>query len=449
MITSHPLYQAKPRRLKIFKLNSFNKIFDLAKVNKMNIVGMDMIVPKSEIFKVRKKINWDEFIEKVRYVVEDVKKRGDIALIEYTEKFDGVRQKYLKVPKEEIDSAYDEIDDELIDALEIAKENIERFHSITAVDKDIKIDFGDCILGKRYTPIESVGVYIPGGNRSYPSTALMAGIPAKIAGVNRLVACSPPNRYGKINPLTLVACDIAGFDEIYVVGGAQAISAMAYGTETIKPVEKIVGPGNVYVTAAKLLVQKDVAIDMPAGPSEIVIIADETPKAEFVAFDCLAQLEHDPLALAIVLTTSNSLAEDVERIAKNENFSENLKIAVVKSLDEALEISNTIAPEHLSIMCKNAEKYLEKVKHAGSVFLGEYSPVACGDYASGTNHILPTSGYARIYSGLSVETFMKHITYQMLTKSALNRICDAVIKLANAEGFKLHAKSVELRIREE
>jgi len=411
-----------------------------------------MIIKKVDVLNVRKKIDWDLYIEKVKPIVEEVKKRGDEALIEFTMKFDGVKQRYLKVPKEEIDHAYDIVEDDVIDALEIARENIERFHSITAVDRDIKIDFGDCILGKKYTPIESVGVYIPGGKASYPSTALMAGIPAKIAGVGRLIACTPPNKDGCVNPLTLVACDLAGFDEIYVVGGAQAIAAMAYGTETVKPVEKIVGPGNVYVTAAKLLVQKDVAIDMPAGPSEILVIADETANPTFVAFDCLAQLEHDPNALAIVLTTSRELAENVEKIAKAEGVSlnlENLKIAIVDSVDEALELSNKIAPEHLSIVCKNAEKLLDKVKNAGSVFIGEYSPVACGDYASGTNHILPTSGYARVYSGLSVETFMKHITYQILTKSSLNRIGEAVIRLAKAEGLEYHAKSVELRLREE
>jgi len=411
-----------------------------------------MIIKKVDVLNVRKKIDWDLYIEKVKPIVEEVKKRGDEALIEFTMKFDGVKQRYLKVPKEEIDHAYDIVEDDVIDALETARENIERFHSITAVDRDIKIDFGDCILGKKYTPIESVGVYIPGGKASYPSTALMAGIPAKIAGVGRLIACTPPNKDGCVNPLTLVACDLAGFDEIYVVGGAQAIAAMAYGTETVKPVEKIVGPGNVYVTAAKLLVQKDVAIDMPAGPSEILVIADETANPTFVAFDCLAQLEHDPNALAIVLTTSRELAENVEKIAKAEGVSlnlENLKIAIVDSVDEALEISNKIAPEHLSIVCKNAEKLLDKVKNAGSVFIGEYSPVACGDYASGTNHILPTSGYARVYSGLSVETFMKHITYQILTKSSLNRIGEAVIRLAKAEGLEYHAKSVELRLREE
>jgi histidinol dehydrogenase len=408
-----------------------------------------MIISKEELLKLERKVNWDEYIEKVKPIVERVKQEGDKALIEFTMQFDGVKPKYLKVPKEEIDRAYDLVDDETIDALETAKENIERFHSITAVERDIKIDFGDCVLGKKYTPIESVGIYIPGGRASYPSTALMAGIPANIAGVKRIVACTPPDENGRIKPLTLVACDIAGIKEIYAVGGAQAIAAMAYGTKTIKPVEKIVGPGNVYVTSAKLIVQKDVPIDMPAGPSEILIIADETANAEFVAFDCLAQLEHDPMALAIVLTTSKDLAERVENIAnaegKNLNL-ENLKIAVVKSVEEAVELSNKIAPEHLSMMFKNAENWLDKIEHAGSVFVGEFSPVACGDYASGTNHILPTSGYARVFSGLSVETFMKHITYQILTESALNRIGEAVIRLAKAEGLNFHAKSVEIRL---
>lgn len=409
-----------------------------------------MIVSKEEILNLRREVNWDQYIDKVKPIVEKVRREGDRALIEFTIKFDGVKQRYLKVSKDEIDRAYSLVEDEILDAMESAKENIERFHSITSVDRDIKIDFGDCILGKRYTPIESVGVYIPGGRRCYPSTALMSGIPAKIAGVERLIACTPPNEKGEINPLTIVACDLAGFDEIYAVGGAQAIAGMAYGTESIGSVEKIVGPGNVYVTAAKLIVQKDVAIDMPAGPSEILIVADESANPKFVAFDCLAQLEHDPLSLAIVLTNSLDLANEVDKIAHDEGGNlnlENLKVCLVDSIDEAVDMSNKFAPEHLSIICKDAERFLDKIKNAGSVFIGEFSPVACGDYASGTNHILPTSGYARIYSGLSVETFMKHFTYQILTPSALNRIRDTVLKLARAEGFELHAKSVEIRMR--
>ena len=407
-----------------------------------------MITSRDEL-NINRKINWEDYIEKVKPVVERVRLEGDKALLEFTKKFDGVDLRYIKVPREEIDRAYELVDDEIIDALEVAKENIERFHSITSVEREIKIDFGDCVLGKRYTPLESVGIYIPGGKASYPSTALMSGIPANVVGVEKIVACTPPDESGGVKPLTLVACDIAGIKEIYAVGGSQAISALAHGTETVPKVDKIVGPGNVYVTSAKLLVQKDVPIDMPAGPSEILVIADENANAEFVAYDCLAQLEHDPMALAIVLTPSRDLAENVERITKNEGKGlnlENLKIVIVKSIEEAIELSNEIAPEHLSLMFKSAENYLDKIRHAGSVFVGEFSPVACGDYASGTNHILPTSGYARVFSGLSVETFMKHTTYQILSKSALNRIGSAVVKLARAEGLEFHAKSVEKRL---
>lgn len=407
-----------------------------------------MIVPKESLIYERK-IELDKYIEVVKPIIEKVKNEGDKALIEFTEKFDGVRPKYLRVPEEEIDHAYDVVDDEIIDALEVARENIEKYHTITSVERDIKVDLGDIVLGKKYVPLDSVGIYIPGGKASYPSTALMTGIPAKLAGVDRIVACTPPDKDGKIKSLTLVACDIAGIDEIYAVGGAQAIAAMAYGTETIKKVDKIVGPGNAYVTAAKLIVQKDVPIDMPAGPSEILIIADENANAEFIALDCIAQLEHDPMSVAIVLTTSRKLAEEVEKIA-NEIGSginlNNLKIAVVGSIDEALDLANKIAPEHLSLMFDKAEYYIDKIKHAGSVFIGEYSPVACGDYASGTNHVLPTSGYAKMFSGLSVETFMKHISYQILTKEGLKRIADAVIKLAEVEGFKYHAMSVKKRL---
>jgi len=223
---------------------------------------------------------------------------------------------------------------------------------------------------------------------------------------------------------------------------------MAYGTETVPKVEKIVGPGNVYVTAAKLLVQKDVAIDMPAGPSEIMIIADDSANPEYVALDCIAQLEHDPMSIAVVLTTSKELAERVEEIAKGYGVnSDSLKIAVVEDVEKAIEVANRFAPEHLSLMFRRAEDYVEKIENAGSVFVGEFSPVACGDYASGTNHILPTSGYARVFSGISVETFMKHMTYQILSEEALKRIGEVAITLAKAEGFKYHALSVERRLR--
>ncbi|MCS7121669.1 MAG: histidinol dehydrogenase [Archaeoglobaceae archaeon] len=384
-------------------------------------------------------MKFDEYIEKVRPIVEDVKQNGDKAVKKYEKIFNNVELKRLKVRKSEIDEAYDLVEDELIDALETAKKNIERFHAITSVEREIKIDFGDCIMGKIYNPIEIVGAYIPGGKKSYPSTALMIGVPAKIAGVEKLIACTPAKKDG-VDPLTLVALDIAGFDEVYMASGAQAIAAMAYGTESIPKVYKIVGPGNVYVTAAKLLVSKDVAIDMPAGPSEIMIIADSTANPEFLAYDCLAQLEHDPLSKAIVLTDSEDIIKKIREVA-----GEKVECRLVK-LDEAVSIANDYAPEHLVLCTKDPESLLRKIKNAGSVFLGNYSPVAAGDYASGTNHVLPTAGYPKFFSGLSVETFMKHFTFQLLSKEALERIGKCVIKLAEAEGFKMHAESIKIRL---
>jgi len=401
-----------------------------------------------EILRLRNRVNIDDYIEKVRPVVEAVRREGDRAVIRFTKEFDGVDVEKLRVEEEEIDEAYEKVDDSTIDALEVARENIHRFHYVTAVEREMRIEFEDCLMGKIYTPIEKVGAYIPGGRASYPSTALMIGVPAKIAGVEKLVACTPPQQDGKIHPLTLVALDIAGFDEVYKVGGAQAIAAMAYGTETVEKVYKIVGPGNIYVTAAKLLVSKEVAIDMPAGPSEILVIADETAKAEFIALDCLAQLEHDPMAIAVVLTTSKDIAEKVERIVKERGIFENFGVYVVENLAKAFEISNEFAPEHLTIAVENAEEWLGRVRNAGSVFLGNFSPVAAGDYASGTNHVLPTAGYAKIYGGLSVESFLKHFTFQKLSEETMRRIGEAIVKIAEAEGLMQHAESVKKRLEE-
>ena len=407
-----------------------------------------MISSAEEILNIKRKPSMNQF-EKVLDIIERVKEEGDRALIEFTEKFDGVRAKYIRCPEDEIDEAYGVVDDKVIDSLEVARENIEKFHSLTSVERDIKIDFDYAILGKKYVPLDSAGIYIPGGRASYPSTALMAGVPASIAGVERIAACTPPDRNGRIKPLTLVACDIAGISEIYAVGGVQAIAALAYGTETVKKVDKIVGPGNIYVTMAKQLVQKDVPVDMPAGPSEVLIIADESANAEFIALDAAAQLEHDPTAVAVVLVTSKELAEKVIEEAKRLDADlSNLKVGIFE-IEEAIEISNKFAPEHLLLIFEEAERYLDRIKHAGSVFIGEYSPVAAGDYASGTNHILPTAGFARMFSGLSVETFLKHITYQKLTKDGLKRIGDAIIRLAKEEGLLMHAKSVERRLEGE
>lgn len=399
-----------------------------------------------EIQKLRSRVNIDDYIERVKPIVEAVRKEGDKAVIRFTKEFDGVELEQLRVAEVEFDRAYDAVDDNLIDALEVAKENIHRFHYVTTVEREMKVEFEDCVMGKIYTPIEKVGAYIPGGRASYPSTALMIGVPAKIAGVEKLVACTPPDKDGRINPLTLVALDIADFDEVYKAGGAQAIAAMAYGTETVEKVCKIVGPGNIYVTAAKLLVAKDVAIDMPAGPSEILVIADETADAEFIAYDCLAQLEHDPMAVAVVITNSQEVARKVrERVSSIGEF-ENFAVLVVENLAEAFKIANEFAPEHLTIAVKNPEDWLSKIKNTGSVFLGNFSPVAAGDYASGTNHVLPTAGYAKMYGGLSVESFMKHFTFQMLSEETMKRIGDAIIKIAEAEGLRCHAESVKKRL---
>ncbi|MDW7990008.1 MAG: histidinol dehydrogenase [Archaeoglobaceae archaeon] len=389
---------------------------------------------------IRSKVDFREFIEKVRKIVEDVKENGDQAVMKYEKIFDGVELRSLKVRKKEIEKAYEEVDDDFIDALEVAKENIERFHMLTSFERETKIEFEDCLMGKIYVPLERVGAYIPGGRASYPSTALMIGVPANIAGVEKLIACTPPNNEGKVNPLTLVSCDIAGFNEIYKIGGAQAIAAMAYGTESVPKVEKIVGPGNFFVTAAKIIVSNDVAIDMPAGPSEILIIADETANPEFIIYDCLAQLEHDPMAVAVVLTTSENIAKEVK------NRVEKATVQIVKSLEEAIGIANEFAPEHLSIFCKNAINYLSKIKNAGSVFLGDFSAVAMGDYVSGTNHVLPTLGYAKVLSGLSVESFMKSFTFQQLSFETLKRLGKIAIKIANSEGLKYHAESIKIRL---
>jgi len=399
-----------------------------------------------EIQKLRSRVNIDDYIERVKPIVEAVRNEGDEAVIRFTKEFDGVELEQLRVTEKEFDRAYDAVDDSLIDALEVAKENIHRFHYVTTVEREMKVEFEDCVMGKVYTPIEKVGAYIPGGRASYPSTALMIGVPAKIAGVEKLVACTPPDKDGRINPLTLVALDIADFDEVYKAGGAQAIAAMAYGTETVEKVYKIVGPGNIYVTAAKLLVAKDVAIDMPAGPSEVLVIADETADAEFIAYDCLAQLEHDPMAVAVVITNSSEIAEKVKEKVSSIGEFENFAVLVVENLTEAFEIANEFAPEHLTIVVKNPEDWLGKIKNAGSVFLGNFSPVAAGDYASGTNHVLPTAGYAKMYGGLSVESFMKHFTFQMLSEGTMKRIGDAIIKIAEAEGLRWHAESVRKRL---
>ncbi len=405
----------------------------------------------------RNKANFEEILPTVMEILKDVKERGDEALKYYTKKFDGVELDSFKVTKEEIEEAYNSVDYKIIEAIEKAKENIYYFHKKQMEQiKDLEVKNNGIVLGQIVRAIEKVGCYVPGGRAFYPSTVLMTTIPAKVAGCKEIYITSPPTKEGKGNPATLIAGDIVGVSGIYKVGGVQAIGALAYGTETIPKVDIIVGPGNIYVTTAKKMVYGEVAIDFLAGPSEVLIIADETANAEFVALDFIAQAEHDPNASCIITTTSekkaeeikNKIFEEIEKAERKEIILKALKNSaiLIGDLDECIEFSNKYAPEHLEILTKNPEEVLNKIEHAGSVFLGEYSPVPVGDYASGTNHVLPTSQFARMSSGLNVETFLKKITYQKLDKEGLKNIADIVITLAEAEGLFGHAEAVRRRL---
>ncbi len=395
--------------------------------------------------------------QKVRPIVERVKKEGDKALRYYTQKFDGVEVEDIRVGEDEVERAFEVLDSKLIEALEKAAENIREFHKRQII-QEFSYSKNGRELGVIIRAIPRVGCYIPGGRASYPSTVLMTTIPARVAGVKHVAVATPPNSSGEVNPLTLAACKISGVDAVYRVGGAQAIAALAYGTESVKRVDKIVGPGNIYVTAAKRIVAQDVAIDMPAGPSEVLIIADNTAEAERIAWDMLAQAEHDPNAVSLLVTTSEELAERVGRLLEEiappreeakEAISRNGAIVIAQSLEEAVEFANKFAPEHLQIITSRDEEILKKVENAGSIFLGGYTPVACGDYASGTNHVLPTAGFARAYSGLNTLDFLKIIPWQRLSRDALEQLADVIIPLAEAEGLFAHAESVKIRVRGE
>ncbi|HML04378.1 MAG TPA: histidinol dehydrogenase [Methanobacterium sp.] len=406
----------------------------------------------------RSKIDAKGVITVVNEVIHNVKQNGDSSLKIYTEKFDNVKIENFKVKEDEIKKSYDNVDKTVIEALKKAAKNIEKFHKaqipeewFKEIDKGIK-------AGQIIRPIENVGCYIPGGRAVYPSSVLMTIIPAKIAGVTKIICCTPPMPDGSVNDMVLAAADIAGADEIYKVGGSQAIAAMAYGTESIPKVDKIVGPGNIFVTAAKKLVYGDVDIDFPAGPSEVLIIADETGNAEYIAFDMMAQAEHDPDASSVVITNSCDIAHKVNEIIlgnikymqRSKIIEESLKkygkIIVTDSIDDAVEFSNDYAPEHLIIMTKDPEDVLKDINNAGSIFLGELTPVAAGDYGSGTNHVLPTSKNARMYSGLSTESFLKKPTVQRLSKEGVENLNDVVVTLAEYEGLYAHAESFKKRI---
>ena len=394
-------------------------------------------------------------------IIKNVRERGDAALFEYTERFDKATLSSLKVTKEEIDEAFSLVEPEFVEIIEKAAANIRKYHEKQKRNGfEIKESDG-VIIGQRITPVERAGLYVPGGTAAYPSTVLMDSIPAKIAGVGEVVMVTPPQKNGKVNPVILAAAKIAGIDTIIKVGGAQAIAALAYGTESVPKVDKIVGPGNAFVAEAKKQVYGVVSIDMIAGPSEILVVADGKSNPRHVAADLLSQAEHDRMASAVLVTDSYTLAERVSealedqipRLARadiaRESIDRNGKIIVADTLDAAIEIANEIAPEHLELCVDNPFDYLEKIRHAGSIFMGRNCPEALGDYFAGPNHTLPTSGTAKFSSPLSVDDFVKKTQYTYYTRDALRAVANDVAFFAEKEGLGAHAKSATIRFEDE
>lgn len=398
----------------------------------------------------------------VAAILADVREKRDAAIFEYTQKFDGatINAENIVVTKEEIDEAYAAVEPELVEVIRKALVNIRDYHAKQKQYSWFDSTPNGTILGQKVTPLNRVGVYVPGGKAAYPSSVLMNVVPAKVAGVSEIIMTTPPGKDGKINPGTLVAANEAGVDIIYKVGGAQAIGAMAYGTESIRKVDKIVGPGNIYVALAKKAVYGHVSIDSIAGPSEILVIADETAKPRYVAADLLSQAEHDEMASAILITTSEELAkqvpEEVERfvaqLSRKEILQKSLDnygyILIAKDLEEAVETANEIASEHLEIVTKDPFMVMTKIRNAGAIFLGEYSSEPLGDYFAGPNHVLPTNGTAKFFSPLGVDDFIKKSSIISYSREALEPIHDDIIKFANAERLTAHANSIKVRFEE-
>ncbi|MGG6293162.1 histidinol dehydrogenase [Leptolyngbya sp. AN02str] len=420
----------------------------------------------TELRRICDRTHDDQMIHKeatVQQVLQAVRRQGDRAVLHYTEEFDqlSLKPEDLRVSGAEMDAAYQQVSKELLSALRLACRNIEAFHQQRLPKSWVQFGENDVVLGKRYTPVDRAGIYVPGGRAAYPSTVLMNAIPAKVAKVPRIVMVTPPLPDGTVNPAVLVAAQEAGVSEIYRVGGAQAIAALAYGTETIPKVDVITGPGNIYVTLAKKLVYGTVGIDSLAGPSEVLVIADSSANPTFVAADLLAQAEHDPMAAAILLTTDSGLAlkvvAEVERMLVNhprrmlteKAIAHYGVIVVIDSLEAAAELSNEFAPEHLELEVEDPWSLVEQIRHAGAIFLGSSTPEAIGDYLAGPNHTLPTSGSARYASALTVETFMKHSSLIQYSPKALNHVASAVDTLATAEGLPSHADSVRLRVQQQ
>ena len=426
------------------------KIIDLNENTKKNIL--------EDLLK-RSPNQYGAYEDAVADILMEVRKKGDQALFTFTEKFDKalINKENIRVTTEEIEEAYQNIDPEVLSALRKAMKNIESYHEKQKRYSWFDSNDNGTILGQKITPITSVGVYVPGGKAAYPSSVLMNVIPAKVAGVERIAMTTPPDKNGKVYPMTLVAANEAGVTEIYKVGGAQAIAALAFGTKSIAKVDKIVGPGNIYVALAKKAVYGYVSIDSIAGPSEILVLADETANPRFVAADLLSQAEHDELASAILVTTSRELAikvsEEVdlfvEQLSRKEILQKSLDnygyLLVAKNMADAIEVTNEIASEHLEIMTKDAFMVMTKIKNAGAIFIGEYSSEPLGDYMAGPNHILPTNGTAKFFSPLSVDDFIKKSSIIAYSREALEPISKDIQVFAKSEGFTAHANSIAVR----
>lgn len=416
-------------------------------------------VPNSEIF--ARSVPKTDVAGTVAEIIKNVRENGDKALFEYCEKFDKAQLSSLAVTKEEIDEALSLVEPEFLEILEKAAKNIRKFHSRQVRNSFIINDEDGIVIGQKIIPVDRAGLYVPGGTAAYPSTVLMDAIPAKIAGCREVVMVTPPTKDGKVNPVILAAAHVAGIDRIFKVGGAQAVAALAYGTQSIPKVDKIVGPGNAFVAEAKKQVFGVVSIDMIAGPSEILIVADGKSNPSYVAADLLSQAEHDKMASAVLVTDSEELAKNVStelekqipllerREIARESVDVNGKIIVADTLDAAIEIANEIAPEHLELCVDNPFDKLDSIRHAGSIFMGRNCPEALGDYFAGPNHTLPTSGTAKFSSPLSVDDFIKKTQYTYYTKDALKKVAFDVAAFAKKEGLTAHAKSAVIRVEDE
>lgn len=403
--------------------------------------------------------SYGKFEASVAAILADVKEKGDEAVFDYTKRFDGadINVANIVVTKEEIDEAYSLVDEQLVEVIRKALVNIREYHAKQKQYSWFDSTPNGTILGQKVTPLNRVGVYVPGGKAAYPSSVLMNIIPAKVAGVSQIIMTTPPGKDGRVNPGTLVAANEAGVDVIYKVGGAQAIAAMAYSTDSIRKVDKIVGPGNIYVALAKKAVYGHVSIDSIAGPSEILVIADETANPRYVAADLLSQAEHDEMASAILITTSEELADKVSKeidsfvaeLSRSEIITKSLEnygyILIARDIDEAVETANEIASEHLEIVTKDPFTVMTKIRNAGAIFLGEYSSEPLGDYFAGPNHVLPTNGTAKFFSPLGVDDFIKKSSIISYSREALEPIHEDIIKFANAERLTAHANSIKVR----